>query len=326
MQPRLSIIIPFYNVEQYIAQCLDSVYNQDILEDEYEVICVNDASPDNSRDIVKEYQKKHKNLILVEHEVNKKLGAARNTGRKVAQGKYIWNVDSDDMIAPNCLRDILEQCELNGLDVLMFNYQIFGTGQKNQKCGAIWDDNRVCSGLEFWKEQGIKHISEIGAVWKLVIRREYLDDNCIFSPEVNMNEDVPYTYKSILLASKIKVVNDFYYLYRIICTSLTAQIRKQPNGKMLYENSFVSGKAIYDIVHYIPPIEKDVRTSLISVINYVIIQDREKLSTIDRKERKIYAQLVLRNTFENRFIWNVLSLKQLYLLYMNCFFTLDFNS
>ena len=65
---RLSIIIPFYNVEKYIAECLDSVYNQDIPEEEYEVICVNDASPDNSRDIVLEYQKKHSNLILVEHE------------------------------------------------------------------------------------------------------------------------------------------------------------------------------------------------------------------------------------------------------------------
>ena len=85
------------------------MYNQDIPEEEYEVICVNDASPDNSREIVKEYQKKHKNLILVEHEVNKKLGAARNTGRSVAKGKYIWNVDSDDMIAPNCLKKMLHR-------------------------------------------------------------------------------------------------------------------------------------------------------------------------------------------------------------------------
>ena len=323
---RLSIIIPFYNVEQYIAQCLDSVYNQDIPEEEYEVICVNDASPDNSREIVKEYQKKHKNLILVEHEVNKKLGAARNTGRRVAKGTYIWNVDSDDMIAPNCLRSILEQCELNGLDVLMFNYVLFECGKVNQRCGAIWDDNRVCAGVTFWKEQGIKHISEIGAVWKLVIRREYLDDNNIFSPEVNMNEDVPYTYKSILLASKIKVVNAFYYLYRIISTSLTAQICNKPTGKMLYENSFVSGKALYDIVHYVPCIEKDVRKSLISVINYILVQDWKKLSTIDRNERKIYAQLVVYNTLQNIYILNVLSMKQLYFLYKNCFFTHDFNS
>ena len=152
---RLSIIIPFYNVEQYITQCLDSVYNQDIPEEEYEVICVNDASPDNSRDIVKEYQKNHKNLILVEHEVNKKLGAARNTGRRAAQGKYIWNVDSDDMIAPNCLREMLNMCEKSDLDVLIFdNYRFRDVilVENNEH----WDaEMTVCSGVEFWQQQGI---------------------------------------------------------------------------------------------------------------------------------------------------------------------------
>ena len=124
MTPRLSIVIPFYNVEKHIAECLDSVYNQDIPEDEYEVICVNDASPDHSRDIVLEYRKKHSNLILIEHEVNKKLGAARNTGRRVARGKYLWNVDSDDMIAPNCMKEMLETCEENDLDLLLFCFDI----------------------------------------------------------------------------------------------------------------------------------------------------------------------------------------------------------
>ena len=95
---RLSIIIPFYNVEQYIAQCLDSVYRQDIPEEEYEVICVDDCSQDGSLEIVKQYQKKHVNLILLKHEVNKKLGAARNTGFNTAKGNYIWHVDSDDKI------------------------------------------------------------------------------------------------------------------------------------------------------------------------------------------------------------------------------------
>ena len=107
---RLSIIIPFYNVEQYIAECLDSVYQQNIPEEEYEVICVNDASHDHSREIVLEYQKLHSNLVLVEHEFNRKLGAARNTGRAVAKGNYIWNVDSDDKIELNCLGKLLRIC------------------------------------------------------------------------------------------------------------------------------------------------------------------------------------------------------------------------
>lgn len=89
---RLSIIIPFYNVEKYIAQCLDGVFSQDIPDEEYEVKCMNDGSPDGSRDIVCSYLPHHPNLRLIDHPRNMKLGAARNTGRKVARGNYIWHV------------------------------------------------------------------------------------------------------------------------------------------------------------------------------------------------------------------------------------------
>ena len=84
---RLSIIMPFYGVERYIRQCLESVYQQDIPESEFEVICVNDCTPDHSEEIVLEFQQRHNNLVLIRHEVNKKLGAARNTGLKAASGK-----------------------------------------------------------------------------------------------------------------------------------------------------------------------------------------------------------------------------------------------
>ena len=104
---RLSIIIPFYNVEQYITQCLDSVYAQDIPEEEYEVICVDDCSPDNSIAIVEEYAKQHSNLIIVRNKYNRKLGGARNAGMEVATGQYVWYVDSDDYISENCLAYLL---------------------------------------------------------------------------------------------------------------------------------------------------------------------------------------------------------------------------
>ena len=79
MDLRLSIIIPFYNVERFISECLDSVFDQDIPLPEYEVICVNDGSPDHSRDIVLQYMERFPNLRLIEHEKNRKLGTARNT-------------------------------------------------------------------------------------------------------------------------------------------------------------------------------------------------------------------------------------------------------
>ena len=75
---RMSFILPFYGVERYIGECLESIYQQDIPEDQYEVICVNDCTADNSEQIVLQYAEQHPNLKLIRHEVNKKLGAAGN--------------------------------------------------------------------------------------------------------------------------------------------------------------------------------------------------------------------------------------------------------
>ena len=108
---RLSFIVPFYNVEPYIEECIRSLYNQDIPQEEYEVICVDDCSPDGSRAIVERLQKEYPTLKLLIHTENKRQGGARNTGMKVAQGIYIWFMDSDDYIKPNCLKDLLERAE-----------------------------------------------------------------------------------------------------------------------------------------------------------------------------------------------------------------------
>ena len=120
---RISLIIPFYGVESYIGKCLSTVYEQDISEDEYEVICINDCSPDNSEEIVLEYAAKHSNLKLLKHDVNLKLGAARNTGLRAAKGRYVWFIDSDDYIKSNCLREILSYCEKNNLEIFHFGIQ-----------------------------------------------------------------------------------------------------------------------------------------------------------------------------------------------------------
>ena len=245
---KLSIIIPFYNVEQYIAQCLDSVYQQDIPEEEYEVICVNDASPDGSREIVKEYQKKHKNLVLVEHEKNKKLGAARNTGRKAAGGKYIWNVDSDDMIAPNCLKEMLEICEQKELDVLLFGMRDFKDGALYDRKILPWQDAKtVYNGLTFWKEEGKQNQRWISQVWTQMYRKAFLDEQQIYSPEINMGEDVPYTYASIMFAKRLMASNKPYYTYRINPVSMTGASNQLPKPEIVYEKCFVCSQNIDEV-------------------------------------------------------------------------------
>lgn len=98
-----SIIIPVYNGEQYIKNCLDSIYRQGLGDDDFEVICVNDCSTDNTAQVISEYGKFHQNIRLINHETNRRQGSARNTGVKVAKGDYILYIDADDTFESNAL-------------------------------------------------------------------------------------------------------------------------------------------------------------------------------------------------------------------------------
>lgn len=120
-----SIIIPVYNGEQYIKNCLDSIYRQGLGDDDFEVICVNDCSTDNTAQVISEYGKFHQNIRLINHETNRRQGSARNTGVKVAKGDYILYIDADDTFESNALpllRNVIEKNK--DLDILKFDYAL----------------------------------------------------------------------------------------------------------------------------------------------------------------------------------------------------------
>lgn len=95
MNPKVSVIIPVYNTEQYLAECLDSVINQTLRE--IEIIVINDNSPDNSLQIINEYQKKDSRIILIDKKKNEGVGKARNDGIEKATGEFVIFMDSDDL-------------------------------------------------------------------------------------------------------------------------------------------------------------------------------------------------------------------------------------
>lgn len=316
---RLSIIIPFYNVEKYIAQCLDSVYRQDIPEDEYEVICVNDASPDDARNIVVEYQKVHKNLILVEHEHNRKLGVARNTGRSIARGKYIWNVDSDDYIAENCLSSILRQCEQNALDILMFNLA--------SNTGEMIMDAEFPFCFSETPQDGItclnQNISEIGhfcPVWRYIYKREFLDTNHIYSPEINMGEDVPYAFRALLLAKKVLLIDEIVYYYRVNPASLTGVKILKPI--VLYEKCFLAARLVYDLLKYIPKECVVLREAFENMIRYIIYLYPDYLVKMSRVDRNFFSRICRKHILADISLFRMMS-KKYKVIYLKCL--LNFN-
>ena len=104
----LSFIIPVYNTEEYLESCIQSLLEQDISQDEYEIICINDGSSDRSLEILKHFSQNYKNIIVVDQK-NFGVCASRNRGLDLAKGEYIWFIDSDDFIKKNILGTLMIQ-------------------------------------------------------------------------------------------------------------------------------------------------------------------------------------------------------------------------
>ncbi len=120
----LSIVIPIYNKEEYLSDCIDSCLNQDLSADDYEIICVNDGSIDKSQEILNRYQAVNTNLRVISQD-NGGLSKARNTGLKAAGGDYVWFLDADDFIASNCLGTLKEKSMSSGNDYIKFGVYHF---------------------------------------------------------------------------------------------------------------------------------------------------------------------------------------------------------
>ena len=238
---RLSLIVPFYGVEAYIEQCLLSMLRQNISEEEYEIICVNDCSPDNSEDIVKRIASQHSNVRLIKHEVNKKLGAARNTGLLAARGKYIWFVDSDDYIEENCLAEILTLCEHNNLEILHFNI-------RNNDGDIVRSllPTDVVAGPDEEIISKKQECIEITYPWNRVYERDFLVRNKLFFNDL-YGGDVVHTILAVDKCKRMMNINKCYHYYRI--DNLNSDTRSANTPEKLYRMNFVLAKAIAAIEH-----------------------------------------------------------------------------
>ena len=197
----LSIIIPVYNSEKYLKECLDSIFNNKT-KYKYEVICINDGSTDKSLEILEKYKKNHKNLIIINQD-NSGAASARNKGLDNAVGKYIAFIDSDDYIANNYIEKLLGIAIKQDTDIVKCGY--YRTFDKKQD--KIY-------GLQLKCNEGLKNnILKIeGFLWMCVIKRELLFD--IRLPEGYWYEDM--IVRSLILhkCKKFIGIKDCLYYYR----------------------------------------------------------------------------------------------------------------
>jgi len=143
---KLSIIIPVYNAEQYLQKCLESVFNQNLPLQNYEVICINDGSTDASLSILNKFQEENTNVKVVSTE-NKGPAHARNRGLENAKGNYITFLDSDDQIFPNTLSEILNKLEEEGIEILYPMIHFFDEKDNLLEKSKIENESKINTGL-----------------------------------------------------------------------------------------------------------------------------------------------------------------------------------
>ncbi len=212
---RLSFILPCYNVERYIADCLDSIYEQDLPEDEYEVICVNDCSTDGTRKTIVEYAALHPNLTLIDHTENLTAGGARNTGIKAAKGEYIWFVDPDDAIKPEKVSRLYKEAHEAQLDILMFNFDFVDENLKFIQPEKRFTDSEVLTGQDYVLTFFPGNISKFCIIWRCLFRTGFLKENALSLPHIRKSQDVVFVWKTMILALRVKSLDEIAYAYRV---------------------------------------------------------------------------------------------------------------
>lgn len=215
----VSIIIPIYNVEQYITACLESVEAQTYTD--YEVILVDDFGTDGSMKIVEAFvnrigsdSKNQGKYKIVSHERNRGLSAARNTGTAVAKGKYVYYLDSDDTITPDCLEKLVAEAEHTEAEMVVGNIHVIGDDQwipKLKQKGMLTGGDCFHDYL-----QGNYYMM----AWNKLVRCDFLERNGITFVEGLIHEDCAWSFTVACLASKIAFVHDETYNYLVRSNSI----------------------------------------------------------------------------------------------------------
>ncbi len=203
---RFSIIIPVYNVEKYIGKCMDTVMHQTF--DDYEVIVVNDETPDGSMDIVQQYADEFPDKIQVIHQKNTRQGGARNHGVTKASGEYILFVDSDDYVAFNMLETVNAKLQEHPCDILVFRNVRVTTAGEEMPESARGD---IAPGIYCPKQNKDVVLLHTGPVNK-AFRREFYTGTQMQFPEKLLYEDT-ITRIFYAMASSIVVCDDVLYYY-----------------------------------------------------------------------------------------------------------------
>ena len=201
---KISVIIPVYNVEKYLKECLDSVINQTLKD--IEIICVNDGSTDNSLDIIKEYAQNDNRIIVIDKK-NAGLGAAYNSGLEVAKGEYIGFVEPDDYISLNMYENLFKHAN-SDVDIVKSDYYTVKNNIVSKSNSYYKYKNNVYKNYQV-NEMILRHVSHWSGIYKQAFLKKYkisFHETCGAS-----FQDTGFAVQVYTLARNIFITNEAYY-------------------------------------------------------------------------------------------------------------------
>lgn len=214
---RLSILIPMYNVEPYVERCLRSLEDQDIPGSDYEIICINDGSPDDSRGVVKRLQEEFDNIVLIDQE-NQGVSVARNNGMERAAGKYLLMVDPDDYLLPGVLKTRLDIMDRHELEVGLAGYIILDEAMEEEyRYAPSFDTEEVLTGIDLIyrlrEEDQEDYERDPHRSVAFFFKTDFLKSNNLrYLTEVPFLEDGELMARVMCLAGRTLVLNDPIYM------------------------------------------------------------------------------------------------------------------
>ncbi|SHK18373.1 Glycosyltransferase involved in cell wall bisynthesis [Clostridium cavendishii DSM 21758] len=238
----LSIIIPVFNVEEYLENCLNSIYSIEGINKE--IIIVNDGSTDGSQKIIDTYKNRYPEETKVIIQQNKGLSGARNAGLDLAKGKYISFIDSDDYIDWKKYYELFENGKEEDLDIIFGELKYLGDDgayitkdmeRRRKKLSKL----NICTGIDFWEKSFEKNNDSIRVeVVTNFYKREMLQNNKLFFKEGLLHEDTLFMFMTIFYAKKVKYFPIDFYFYRIREGSIMSAL----NYKNCIHKMYIAGQ------------------------------------------------------------------------------------
>ena len=279
-QPKISVIVPFYNAERYLKQCLDSLQKQTYAN--FEVWLINDGSIDQSYQIAAEYVKTDERFSLITQS-NAGLATARNVGLQKMSGEYVTFVDGDDFVSENYLAKMIRVAEVENADLVISSYYRYSD---DDKMYYFYDFSDILRNEEIRIDEFAKNITKVPycVAWGKLYHQKLFDH--VRFPDGKLCEDTPTTVKVALKATKIWGLNEDLYAYRITEGSIT--------------ESAMSVKKINDLMD----IADDILTSLtvtkqtpegyLSYYHWTLLEARDFLETRHLTGCKVYYRVLSR--------------------------------